>query len=241
MIYLSFDQDWAPDWATRALLDPLVEAGLGGTLFVTHACPTLAELREIPGIELGWHPNFLPGSSQGATPAEVLATMRTLVPDAKGVRSHCLARSTRDWETYAGLGLRYDASDLLDGVAGIRPLPLWNGLVRLPAWFLDDVHLRWGRPLDLDALALGEPGMKVLAFHPILVALNAASLRGYEALKQALSARGAPMSAATEVEVLSFRDPGPGIGDLFAALIASLQDRPERCGGALVHALEGEP
>ncbi|MDP6945192.1 MAG: formyltransferase family protein, partial [Myxococcota bacterium] len=46
VIHLSFDQDWAPAWATLALTDALAEAGLEGTLFVTHDCPSLTALRE---------------------------------------------------------------------------------------------------------------------------------------------------------------------------------------------------
>ena len=65
VICLSFDQDWAPPWASLAILDRLERAGLEATFFVTHDGPAVARLRASELVELAWHPNFLPGSSHG--------------------------------------------------------------------------------------------------------------------------------------------------------------------------------
>ena len=97
MIYLSFDQDWAPDWATRDLVELLVTSGMKGTFFATHPCPTLRLMRDRGVLEIGWHPNFLPGSSHGNTVEEVIATLKGWVPEASGVRAHCLIQGTTCW------------------------------------------------------------------------------------------------------------------------------------------------
>ena len=153
MIHLTFDQDWAPAWATESLHDALAAAGQRGTLFVTQGCPSLGTLRAAGCMELGWHPNFLPGSSHGATVAEVLDTMQGLVPEAVGARAHGLMRGTSILLAYRERGLRYDAADIHDGVPGLAPFESWTGMTRLPIWFEDDVHLNsQGRVLVTKAI-----------------------------------------------------------------------------------------
>jgi len=234
VLYLSFDQDWAPAWATRDLTDALATAGLQGTLFVTHDCPSLSALRASGHVELGWHPNFLPGSSHGDTVEEVLDTMASWVPEAVGARAHTLMRGTPLLMAYRARGLRYDAADIFDGRANLEVFESWTGLQRLPIWFEDDVHLERGLVCTLEALALEAPGLKICTFHPVLVALNAADLAPYRALKQDLAARGVGLTDATRDDFQRHRqDLNPGIGDLFQALIAWLADRPEAQGGPL--------
>ena len=239
VIYLSFDQDWAPAWATTTLTDRLAEAGLEGTLFVTHDCPSLAVIRGGGHVELGWHPNFLPGSSHGATVDEVLDTMAGWVPEAVGARAHTLMRGTPLLEAYKARGIRYDAADIFDGRAGLEAFESWTGVTRLPIWFEDDVHLQRGLPCTLESLGLEAPGLKICTFHPVLVALNAADLQGYAALKADLGARGVPLTEATQADFAPHRErQRDGVDDLFGALVSWLSSRPERRGGRLCRAAE---
>lgn len=234
MIYLSFDQDWAPEWATLEMTDALKGAGLEGTLFVTHACPSLSSLRESGHIELGWHPNFLEGSSHGASIEEVLSTMERWVPEARGARAHTLMRGTPILQAYKARGIRYDAADIFDGRLGLEPFQSWTGVWRFPIWFEDDVHLERGLTCELSTLALEGKGMKVCTFHPVLLALNASSLESYRALKSDLSARGIGLSDASRQDFDAHveRDK-KGLRDLFHALIGWLKEHPEEQGGRL--------
>lgn len=234
MIHLSFDQDWAPEWATRALTDALKSRGLKGTLFVTHACPSLSAIRQSGHIELGWHPNFLPGSSHGESVDEVLDTMARWVPEAQGARAHTLMRGTPLLLAYRARGLRYDAADIFDGRDNLSPFESWTGMTRLPIWFEDDVHLERGLECSLEALDLVSPGLKICTFHPVLVALNASDLSSYQALKADLSARNIPLSDATMADFAPHRTRDrAGVGDLFEALISWLVAHPEMQGGCL--------
>ena len=234
MIHLTFDQDWAPAWATERLHDALGAAGQRGTLFVTQRCPSLATLRAEGRMELGWHPNFLPGSSHGATVAEVLDTMEAIVPEAVGARAHGLMRGTSLLLAYRDRGLRYDAADIHDGVRGLAPFSSWTGVTRLPIWFEDDVHLQRGLPCTLDALDLASPGLKIMTFHPVLLALNSADLQGYEDLKVALRARGAGLTDATGDDFAPFVERRRrGVRDLYEAVLGWLVEHPERAGGPL--------
>jgi hypothetical protein len=246
VICLTFDQDWAPAWATQEVHQAVVESGLSATFFATHACEALADLRREGAFELAWHPNFLPGSTHGADVDAVLDTMRKIVPEGLGVRAHALVRSTPLLIRYGQLGLRYEASDLMDGQARLEPRPAWNGVIRLPIFWEDDVHLLFGRPCggsDVeDLLGLSAPGLKCVNFHPVLIALNADDLVGYEGLKAALAERGAGLDEASPNDVAHFRQrERPGVGDLFARLLAWLARRPERVGGRLIDVAMGVP
>lgn len=246
VICLTFDQDWAPAWATREVHRAVVASGLSATFFATQACEALADLRREGAFELAWHPNFLPGSTHGGDVDAVLETMREIVPEGRGVRAHALVRSTPLLIRYGQLGLRYEASDLMDGQTGLEPRPSWNGVIRLPIYWEDDVHLLFGRPCGgrhvEDLLGLSAPGLKCLNFHPVLIALNADDLAGYEGLKAALAERGARLDEASPEDVARFRQrERPGIGDLFAGLVAWLARRPDRVGGRLIDVAMGVP
>lgn len=236
MIYLSFDQDWAPEWATRSLHDRVVAAGQTGTLFVTHPCPSLTHLRSVGRFELGWHPNFLPGSSHGDTTEEVLDTMAGWVPEARGARAHCLIRGTPYLQAYRARGLVYDAADILDGAPNLAPFVSWTGMTRLPIWFEDDVHIARGLPCALSALALEQPGMKVFNFHPVLVALNARTSQSYANLKADLSLRGVGLTDATPEDFQRHREQD-GVSDLLSQVLDFMVENPQRAGRTLYSAV----
>ncbi len=228
-VYLTFDQDWAPDFATDLVRDVLTQHGLGGTFFATHKSPALDRLRSTPSVELAWHPNFLPNSSHGRSATEVLDTMAAIVPEAVGARAHCLVQGTPTLLAYRERGLRYDAASLRDGVAGLAPFQTWTGLLDVPIWFEDDVHLERGRACTVDALRLDRPGLRVMTFHPVLVALDARSLAPYQRLKAALATRGTPLTEASAEDFAPFVD-GDGVGTLLSQVAAWLSAHPEQAG-----------
>jgi len=233
-IHLSFDQDWAPAWTSLALKDALHAAGVPGTLFVTHPCESLPALRAA-GWELGWHPNYLPSSSHGTGIDEVLDTLHAWVPEARGVRAHCLIRGTPYLSAYSDRGLVYDASDLHDGEPNLTPFLSWTGVVRLPIFFEDDVHLERGLSCNLKTLNLDRPGLKIFTFHPILVALNAADLSGYAALKRDLAQRGLALSEANREDIEAYRqDTRPGMADLLSEILAAHMCSSLRIGSSLI-------
>ena len=205
---------------------------LSATFFVTQPSPVLDAFRAYGDVELGLHPNFLPGSSHGSSPDEVLAHLRAWVPEAVGARAHCLVQGTPTSQAYRRHGLRYDAATLRDGVAGLEVFHSWTGLVEIPIWFEDDVHLSRGRSCRLDELGLATQGLHVMTFHPVLVALDATSLDGYGRLKADLAQRGRRLVDATEDDFAPYRDQG-GIGTLFKAVAAWLAANPSCQGGPL--------
>ena len=241
-LHFTFDLDWAPAWATRALIEDVKRAEVPATFFVTHDCPCLAELRHDTRFELGWHPNYLPNSSHGSTPQTVVGYMRRLVPEAVGVRAHGLVRSTWLWQRYVNEGLAYEASDILDMQSHLQPLRAWHGLVRLPLYFSDDVHIRHGRPLRVEDLGLEQPGMKIFNFHPVLHALNICSFAPYEAMKVQLAQTGTALSEASEGDFEPFRNRDErGVGDLLRDLLAHVVQNPDLRGDRLSEVARNAP
>ena len=92
-ILVTLDIDWAPDWMVEDVVERLVRAGVRATLFATHDSPLLRSLEGNSEIEIGLHPNFLPGSSHGSTPEEIFATLRSWYPRATACRTHSLVQS----------------------------------------------------------------------------------------------------------------------------------------------------
>ena len=233
MIHLTFDQDWAPEWATNEVVAALSRAQMRGTFFVTHACAALARLKAV-GVELGWHPNFLAGSSHGGSIDDVLGTMQSLVPDAQGARAHCLIRGTPYLNAYQRLGLIYDASDLHDRVAHLKPFVSWTGLVRIPIFFEDDVHLERGLTCDLTSTGIKLEGLKVYSFHPVLLALNACSLEAYQDHKAELTRKGVGLTDASPSDFEPFINRSePGVRDVFHRLLGHLETERNQAGGTL--------
>lgn len=171
---LTADVDWASDPCIDALAAFAHERGITPTLFVTHDSPAIAALQARRRVECGIHPNFLPGSSHGADPGEVIAHMLAIVPKPVAVRNHRYMENSDIAGKLAAAGLRVDSNVCLFLQPDLRPLHHWPGVLRLPCFWEDDVH--WERGFDWDFARLRKtfftPGLKILSVHPFMFALN---------------------------------------------------------------------
>ncbi|MBU1430156.1 hypothetical protein KKF91_06260 [Myxococcota bacterium] len=233
---LTFDVDWAPEPALRALIDVLRRRGLHATLFATHPSPALRDLP--PQIEVAWHPFFSPQSSQGPSPQAALDQLRAWYPSAIGARTHCLIQSSPLLKQMVAAGLRYDSSLQLFDHPHLEVFSTFMGLARLPYVWSDAAHLADERPLALGAMHLEQPGLKILAWHPTQWFLNCADEAPYTAAK----ALG-PLWALTAAQLEPLRRPGAGLARLFDDLCALIQARGLRTYTlrALLAAFEAAP
>jgi hypothetical protein len=186
---LTADQDWAPEWALERFLEFTQAAEVPVHVFVTNSSRAL-ERAEGSRVTLGAHPNFMPGSSHGTTPEEVIATCRSLVPEARTVRSHAHAEDSHILELLIEAGFDTDSNLSLFLQPGLFPLIHSTGILRLPVFLDDDSLLLWDRDgsLDLEPTkrALATPGLKILNFHPALFAINCPSADHYRACRKDL-------------------------------------------------------
>lgn len=211
---ITFDVDWAPDWAIALCAEICAAHGMPATFFVTHPSDALDEIGRREDVELGIHPNFNPGTTQGRCEEEIVDYCLDLAPAAAAIRTHALVQST---PILALISDRYpqietDTSVLLFGHDNLQPVDVYYGqrkrrLTRLPYNWEDDVAADrpdWSWSSGDEKL----PGLAIYDFHPIHVALNTASMAQYANLRAAVG--GKPLTAVTEKEARPFVESGRG-------------------------------
>lgn len=196
IVYLTFDLDWACDTVLCKTLDILEEANLPATIFVTHSTPLLSRMRQNKKLELGAHPNFIPIGKQNCDLSEflthaesLLESYKQLVPEAKTMRAHGLTQNSRLLDLIAKTGFTRESNLLITLSSGmnLRAFHHWNGLMRVPYFWEDDIHCveieRKNWPNWDTGPFLKNPCLKVFDFHPIHLFLNTENLERYESAR----------------------------------------------------------
>jgi hypothetical protein len=198
-VVLTFDTDWAPDRAIAHTVDILVASKTKATWFVTHDSPAVHELFRYPELfEIGVHPNFLEGSTQGSEPHDVMQHVMAIVPDARSVRTHGMVYSAALSRMFAvDFRLRVDSSIFLARMPHITPSEIFYGeaaILRIPYFWSDDGELTIERQPSFSFCVrkFAVPGLKVLCFHPIHVFLNSDSMETYLEWKRSAGSRVSP-------------------------------------------------
>lgn len=224
---VTFDVDWAPEWAIELCAELCANAGVKATFFATHPSPFLAELAADPRFEVGVHPNFLSRSTHGDSPEAVMRTCLSWVPDARSMRTHSLVQSSPIFEVVgAQFGqIQTDMSLFLPFHDRLQPMdffPAGRRMIRLPYQWEDDVAALWpGWHWEAEP-QLGE-GLAAVDFHPILVALNVATLSTYHDLKRRLAGRH--LTEATRDDLAPLVHDGAGTRSYLARLLCTLDGR----------------
>lgn len=189
-LIITFDIDWAPDWCIFQIAEILIQKKLKATWFVTHKSPAIQRLREHPNLfELGIHPNFLEGSTQGINPHDVMKFLLNIVPEARSMRTHGLMQSSHLIKMMVEeFKLEYDVSLFLPNTPNIRPHLLHTSrnkyVVRIPYFWEDDIEMISLNPnFSSRNPKYYFPGLKIFNFHPIHVCLNSRSLDNYNVCK----------------------------------------------------------
>ncbi|HYC02691.1 MAG TPA: hypothetical protein VED40_05320 [Azospirillaceae bacterium] len=223
---LTSDLDWASEACLALFLEFCSRFGIVPTLFATHASPLLDQARADGRVEVGWHPNFLPGSSHGAGTDEVLSYLRDLYPGARCYRSHSYVESSRISLAMVREGMAFDSNLCLQGQAGLRPLRHWTGMVRYPVFWEDDIHWLLGGNWDFDAQAerFFTPGLKLINVHPFNFALNVPHQDWFDQHK-------AHTASLTSAEVDTAAWPGAGTASFLRQLVEAVQARGGRFVG----------
>ncbi|MGH7824306.1 MAG: hypothetical protein ACREQ7_03915 [Candidatus Binatia bacterium] len=226
-VVLTIDTDWAPDCTIDFVAEQLIAHRVRTTWFLTHTSPAITRLAAHPELfELGIHPNFLSGSTHGETPDAVLRHCLAFVPEASSMRTHGLVQSTSLLRQIAAQSpITTDVSLFLPHTPHLRPVAyVWSDrtFLRVPYFWADDYEMEQRAPCWHLAplLALGD-GLKVFAFHPIHVYLNAPDIRPYQALKLRAPKLLEVSSQALDDHIQT----GEGPFMLFTELIAHLESR----------------
>lgn len=168
-VALTFDTDWAPDFVLEYVCNILADYDLEATMFFTNK----VGFRIPEFIETAIHPDF---RTCGGVIPEAEKRIDELLcdfPNTKGFRSHRMFWDYGLYDLLPKKGVLYDSSIFLPFHANLEINRAYGDLLRIPAWWTDNIHLE--RQLSLNSaefLNVLEPGLKVLIFHPIHVYLN---------------------------------------------------------------------
>lgn len=222
---ITFDVDWAPDWAIALSAEICVKRQVPATFFVTHPSDAADEIGRANLFELGIHPNFLPGTTQGGSEEEILEYCLNLAPSAKAMRTHALVQST---PLLALIGDQFpqietDTSVLLFGHDYLQPVDVFFGqkkrrITRLPFYWEDDVaadHPGWKWDADVPCAN----GLMIFNFHPIHIALNTSSMTQCARLRSTLGER--KLNQLTEKDVEPFVERNHGARTFLEAVLDS--------------------
>lgn len=219
---LTLDYDWASEAVLEMAVKPLVEAGIKVTLFSTHESAWVNGMwaRHSGKIELEIHPNFLAGSSQGQSMAQVLESCDRLTSEKMGYRCHKYYNDNDVQETMTNLGYKY-SSNICTDLQYVPPFRTRTGLLEIPIYMEDGGFLYRKHDLSISKVIsnvgqVGE-GTIVFLFHPMHIAFNSNSYVAMRALKRELSRD--QYQNITAPFVNSHRNRGYGVANILEELI----------------------
>jgi hypothetical protein len=211
------------DFAITKAADILIESKTKATWFITHHSQAMQRLFQHPDLfEIGVHPNFMPGTTQGNNYREVMKYVMNIAPRAKAVRTHGMFYSAEISRMFAvDFGLEIDSSIFLNEMHHIAPTEVCYGeksLLRVPYFWSDDGEMSiTRRPVfTLHDKNFSVPGLKILCFHPIHIFLNSKDMSNYNNLKSRCDIKN-----CTEEEAKPFINRGTGADSLLREIIRS--------------------
>ena len=224
---ITLDVDWVPDFVIDWVAEILIEHGVCATWFLTNKSIFLEQLDINTPFELGIHPNFLPGSSQGDSPDEVLEYCMNLLPDARSMRTHALVQSTQLLaKVISQTPVANDVSLLLPHATGLQPVLFnWQGkeLIRIPYFWEDDIEMERSHPIwELQKMKenFNHNGIEIYNFHPIHIYLNSDTMVAYNQLKL----RAGGISSVQRNDFDGLINPGKGTRSMFLELVKFLSE-----------------
>lgn len=188
-IVLTFDIDWASDAVIQFVLDELIEKQIKSTWFITHNFPLLEKMKSRPDLfELGIHPNFLPGTTQGDTDDDILNNLLRILPQTELIRMHSVYQSGPLLSKIVkGTPIKIDSSIFLPEMSHIQivtHLTPYGALKRVPVFWADDYELLKNETDWEPKKYFSVTGLKVFLFHPVHIAWNTFSHKQYEEYKK---------------------------------------------------------
>ncbi len=206
------DTDWCPEEVLQYALALFEEHELHCTVFATGLYTALKD-GKAPLLEIGVHPNF--NDTASVQHEAKLQELLNLYPHAQGVSSHAMMSSTPLLHLFKQAGLKYDRNLLRYKETEATPFYYYNGLLRVPIFWEDDIWFadKQREPFAANAFERSDLPL-VFNFHPIHLYLNTYSPEHYAAFK--------PYYHEAR-KLLAYRHEGYGVFSYFRDLIAHLR------------------
>ncbi len=171
-IFITCDIDWASEEVLADTFAIFEQYNVKCTLFATHDSEVVKNCNKNI-FEVAIHPNFNPLLEGKSTVSanEVIDKLLEIYPTAKGVRSHGLVQSSRLLSLYKQKSILYEC-DHFCPYQKIEPYALWNGLLRIPYNWEDDIHYLHEKDFGALGVNLLSDDLLIFDFHPIHIFLN---------------------------------------------------------------------
>jgi len=221
MILITLDIDWASDFIIQKVDEMLKEKGVKATWFVTHNSAYLDNLSKNKNYELGIHPNFLPNTTQGKTPKEILEKLKKIVPNAVSIRSHALHQNSHLLSLYKNHGIKFDSSIFLFKTKNIEPhYSPHLGLHRIPFFWEDDAETYEKNPDWSFESTKHIDGLKIYNFHPIHIILNTNNMHDFKKIQNKVQ-----MDSLNDEILQKYVNKKKGTKDIFLEILSFLQSK----------------
>ena len=185
------DMDWATDDMIDFTAQILIDADVKATWYITHDSAGVQNLFSRPKLfEIGIHPNFLKGSTQGECPQQVMDYLLNIYPNAQSVRTHVLYDSRLLSRMYVDdYNIKVDVTTFLPKIKNLNPYRLYvdknKYILRVPTFWEDAVEmLETKSEYTFNDAKYKVPGLKVFTFHPIHVMNNTRDFEKYTKSKK---------------------------------------------------------
>ena len=182
------DIDWASEFAIEQTLQYFKKANIPLTAFLTHKSAVLDYAVQSGELQVGIHPNFMPGSSQGNSFDEVIDFCFDLLNNATCFRSHRYFGVNDVYEKLYNRGIKY-CSNIGTHLETVQPFLHRSGMIQFPAFFEDGGYL-WNKG-DLSFKSVehifSSNGLKVINLHPMHLMLNTPYFAYARNIKDAVS------------------------------------------------------
>ncbi len=175
--------DWAPDFCIEPILKNLKKKNIKATFFATHKTDIIADIYR-DGHNIGIHPNFFKGSTQGKGNLNIVENLLSLSKNINSIRIHGLLQSTNLlYEIFKNFSeLKHDFTIYTPTISSHKF-----------CWKYDDVSfLRYNYNWE-DDFCFGQNFPKfsdlkllkkmIFNFHPIHIFLNSKKFDNYNKLK----------------------------------------------------------
>ncbi|MCZ6913983.1 MAG: hypothetical protein O7C59_05655 [Rickettsia endosymbiont of Ixodes persulcatus] len=188
-IAITFDIDWAPDFAIKKCASICRDRNIPATFFSTHRSEFIDELLFDNFFEVGIHPNFLQNSSHGLNEIEVMETMSNIVPHAVSMRTHGLYQTSNLFLMIMKKfrNIKFDFSLYIPNNKFIIPYQFFfkdNFIYRIPYQWEDDLYFY---NKSIGEILFKKAYYQIFNFHPMHVLLNSEDEENYTLLKESLS------------------------------------------------------
>jgi hypothetical protein len=185
LLAFTCDIDWAPEEVIEDTFNLFELFSINCTVFSTHLSDVISKSNRNL-FEIAVHPNFndLLNGKTNKSFEDILDEILDIHPGAKGIRTHTLMQSITMLQKFADKGLIYESNNFMPYHTGIKPFKLWNGLVRIPYNWEDDVHWAYGYSFDEHRININTEGLAVFDFHPIHVFINTENKYRYSEAKK---------------------------------------------------------